>query len=151
MFMFTEEEIKFFLDEAFKEARISYSKDEVPVGAVVVKDKKIIGRGHNLREEKKEIHSHAEIEAIIDAEKKLNTWKLDDCTLFVTLEPCFMCTGAISQSNIKSVYFACLDEQEGYILSKNINSNKNLPFLAYYCPQKEASEILKKFFQNKRK
>lgn len=151
MFMFTDEEIKFFLDEAFKEAQISNSKDEVPVGAVVVKDKKIVGRGHNLRESKKEIHSHAEIEAIIDAEKNLDSWKLDDCSLFVTLEPCLMCTGAIIQSHIKSVYFSCLDEQEGYVLSSNVNSKKNLPFLAYYCPQKEASEALKNFFQNKRK
>ena len=92
-----------FMKEALKEARKAYEKDEVPVGAVIVKDGKIIARAHNLKETKKFATCHAEILAIEKASKKLDAWRLEDCEMYVTLEPCSMCAGALIQARLKKV------------------------------------------------
>ena len=94
-----------YMKEALKEAKKALAKDEVPIGAVIVLEDKIIARGHNLRETKMNSLNHAEIIAIDKACKKLNNFRLEDCELYVTLEPCLMCSGAIVQSRIKKVYF----------------------------------------------
>ena len=93
-----------FMKEALKEAKKAYKKLEIPVGAVIVKDGKIIARGHNLKETKEDTTKHAEIIAIQKASKKLSAWRLIDCEMYVTLEPCAMCAGAIINSRIKKVY-----------------------------------------------
>ena len=102
-----------FMKEALKEAKKAYDKLEIPVGAVIVKDGKIIARAHNLKETKKDTTNHAEILAIKKASKKLDSWRLLDCEMYVTLEPCAMCAGAIIQSRIKKIYICTLDEKTG--------------------------------------
>ena len=102
-----------FMREALKEAKKAYDKLEVPVGCVIVKDGKIIARGHNLKETKQDTTKHAEMIAIQKASKKLNSWRLLDCEMYVTLEPCSMCAGAIIQSRIKKIYIGTLDEKTG--------------------------------------
>ena len=102
-----------YMKEALKEAKKAYEKLEVPVGAVVVKDNRIIARAHNLKETKKDTTNHAEILAIQKASKKLGAWRLNDCEMYVTLEPCSMCAGAIINSRIKKIYIGALDEKTG--------------------------------------
>ena len=98
---------------AILEAEKAAEKGEVPVGAVIVKNGEVIAAGHNLREEKQNALSHAEMEVINIACKKLGSWRLDDCELYVTLEPCPMCTGAIINARIKTVIFGAYDSKMG--------------------------------------
>lgn len=107
-----------FMKEALKEAKKAYEKDEIPVGAVIVKDGVIIARAHNSREISKNAVAHAEILAIRKACKKLNAWRLLDCEMYVTLEPCPMCAGAIINSRISKVYIGTDDEKTGAAGSK---------------------------------
>lgn len=102
-----------FMNEALKEAKKAYKKEEIPVGAVIVKEGKIIARAYNLKETKTSTIAHAEILAINKASKKLNNWRLTDCQMYVTLEPCPMCAGAIILSRIDKVYIGALDEKTG--------------------------------------
>ena len=104
-----------FMKEALKEAKKAYDKLEVPVGAVIVKDGEIIARAHNLKETKFDTTNHAEIIAIQKASKKLKSWRLLDCEMYVTLEPCSMCAGAIINSRIKKVYIGANDEKTGAV------------------------------------
>ena len=99
--------------EALKEAKKAYKKGEIPVGAVIVKDNKIIARAHNLKEIKKDTTKHAEIIAIQKASKNIEAWRLIDCEMYVTLEPCSMCAGAILQARIKNLYIGAMDEKTG--------------------------------------
>jgi tRNA(adenine34) deaminase len=97
----------YYMNEAIKEALKADNINEIPVGAVIVnKDGKIIGKGHNNREQNKLSISHAEVNAIIDANKKMNNWRLSDCVMYVTLEPCEMCKCIIKESRIKEVYYS---------------------------------------------
>ncbi len=105
--------MKKFMKEAIAEAKKAFDEGEVPVGAVIVKDGKIIARGRNHREQKQNALSHAEIEAINSACNILGTWRLDGCELYVTLEPCPMCTGAIINARIKTVVFGAFDSAMG--------------------------------------
>lgn len=102
-----------FMKEALKEAKKAYNKLEIPVGVVIVKDGKIIARGHNIKEQKQDTTKHAEIIAIQKASKKLNNWRLIDCEMYVTLEPCSMCAGAIINSRIKKIHIGAMDEKTG--------------------------------------
>lgn len=104
---------KEFMKLAIAEAQKAAEKGEVPVGAVIVKNGEVIAAGHNLREEKQNALSHAEIEAINLACQQLGSWRLDDCELYVTLEPCPMCTGAIINARIKTVIFGAYDSKMG--------------------------------------
>ena len=101
------------MKEALKQAQKAYDKLEVPVGAVIVKDGKIIARAYNQKEENQDTINHAEILAIKKASKKLGSWRLLDCDMYVTLEPCSMCAGALIQSRIRKVYIGALDEKTG--------------------------------------
>ena len=144
-----------FMREALKEAKKAFNKKEVPIGAVIVYRNKIIARGYNLRESKNNSLMHAEIIAINKACKKLNSWRLDECDLYVTLEPCPMCAGAIIQSRIKNVFFGAKDLKSGCVSSKvelfkeNL-FNHNVNF-ADRVLESECSEILKEFFSELRK
>ena len=116
-----------FMKKALKEAEKAYDKLEVPIGAVIVKDNKIIARAHKLKEEKQSTIKHAEIIAIEKASKKLKNWRLNECEMYVTLEPCPMCAGAILNSRIKKIYIGAIDERTGACGSKiNILQNKEL-------------------------
>ena len=103
-----------WMSEAIRLAQIAYEKDEIPVGAIVVKDNKIIGRGYNQREILKDPTAHAEVLAITAAANTINDWRLNDCTLYVTKEPCAMCAGAIVNSRLNTVLFGCYDAERGY-------------------------------------
>ena len=107
-----------YMLEALKEAKKAYLKKEVPVGAIIVKNDIIISRGHNLKETKQNSINHAEIIAIDKACKKLNSWRLLDCEMYVTLEPCVMCMGAIINSRIKKLYIGTMDMKTGACGSK---------------------------------
>ena len=98
---------------ALREAQKAYDKKEIPVGAVIVKDDKIISRAYNLKELKNDTTKHAEILAIQKASKKLGSWRLEDCEMYVTLEPCSMCAGALIQSRIKKLYIGTMDYKTG--------------------------------------
>ncbi|GEN91431.1 tRNA adenosine(34) deaminase TadA [Tetragenococcus koreensis] len=109
----TSEEKYFFMNEAIKEAHKALDLAEVPIGAIVVLDKQIIGRGYNLRETTQNALKHAEMTAIEEACSNIGSWRLEDAQLFVTLEPCPMCSGAILQSRIEEVYFGAFDLKAG--------------------------------------
>lgn len=102
-----------YMKLALKEAKKAYDKKEIPVGAVIVKDDKVIARAHNLKEIKNDTTKHAEILAIQKASKKLGCWRLEDCEMYVTLEPCSMCAGALIQSRVKKVYIGAMDYKTG--------------------------------------
>ena len=107
------QEKEFFMREALKEAQKAYDQAEVPIGAVVVLNGEIIGRGHNLREKEQDATLHAEIKAIRQANQHLGSWRLEDCELFVTLEPCPMCSGAMILARLKKVTFGAFDSTAG--------------------------------------
>ena len=139
-----------FMDLAIKEA--GKSTTDIPVGAVVVKDGKVISRAFNMREKDNDITSHAEILAVRKAEKVLNNWRLDGCIIYVTLEPCPMCGWAILQSRIKSVYFGSYDTEYGAFSSKidlRILSNSKLGIYGG-IKEEECNAILKTFFKKLR-
>lgn len=126
---------------------------EIPVGAVIVKDGSIVGVGQNMREKKQNALSHAEIEAINNACETLGTWRLDDCTMYVTLEPCFMCMGAILSSRIKTLVFGAFDLQNGCadscISPKSVIKNSNIEIFGGIM-EEECEKILKDFFSSVR-
>ena len=143
------------MKQALKEAEKALKKLEVPVGAIIVKDNKIITRAYNLKEIKKDTTYHAEIEAIKKASKKLNSWRLNDCEMYVTLEPCAMCAGAIINSRIKKLYFGTSDEKTGACGSV-LNLLEDYKFnhkviVEKGILQKECEKILKDFFKDLRK
>lgn len=144
-----------FMKEALKEAKKAYKKQEVPIGCVIVKDGKIIARAFNTREKDNLVTSHCEINAIKKASKKLNDWQLVECDLYVTLEPCPMCAGAIYQARIKQVYFGVFDKKQGALGSSfNLYDVKTLnhhPQVEGGILEEECSSIIKKFFKEKRK
>lgn len=143
-----------FMKDAYKMAKTAFEKGEVPVGAVIVKDNKIIAKAHNRTENKNCAIYHAEIVAIEKACKKLNNKYLADCDLYVTLEPCPMCAGAIINSKIKRVYIGALDEKGGACMSKtNLFAPglfNHLPEVYYGFMEDECKEIMKDFFKKKR-
>ncbi len=146
---------EYFMKQAIKEAQKAYKKLEVPVGAIIVKDGKIIARAHNQKETKTDTTKHAEILAIQKASKKLKSWRLVDCEMYVTLEPCTMCAGAIINSRIKKVYVGALDEKTGavgsvlnlfedYTFNHRVESETGIL-------KTECEDILKTFFKELRK
>jgi len=134
------ENVDKYLKEALKEAQKAYKKLEVPVGAVIVKEDRIIARAHNLRETKNNALAHAEIICINKACKKLGTWRLEGCKMYITLAPCQMCMGAIKQARINEVYIGALDDKNNEQLEDNVK----------YIENKECSEILTQFFKELR-
>lgn len=143
-----------YMVEALKEAHKAYDKGEIPIGCVIVKDGKIISRAHNLKEKHKDSTSHAELLAIRKASKKLKRWRLTDCDIYVTLEPCSMCAGAIIQSRIRKLVFGTMDEKAGAVGSK-LNLLKDYRFnhiveVREGVLKKACQEILQKFFRELR-
>lgn len=143
-----------YIKLALKQAKKAQLIDEVPIGCVVVKDDKVIARGYNLRETKNNVIKHAEIVAIEKACKKLGSWRLVDCDIYVTLEPCPMCAGAIYQARIKRVIFGASDLKAG-ALGGNFDMYKeklnHYPEVIKNICENECSEIIREYFKNKRK
>lgn len=143
-----------FMTRAIELARLAAQKGEIPVGAVIVKDKKIIAEGYNMRENKKNALSHAEIEAINAACKALGDWRLDGCTIYVTLEPCPMCAGAIINARIKEIVFGAYDLSMGCMDS--VTNMANLSFATGTTvyggiKEDECKKLLTDFFEGVRK
>ena len=143
-----------YMRVALNEAKKAYEKEEVPIGVIIVKDNKIVARAHNIKESTNNPCGHAEILAIQKACKKLNDWRLEDCEMYVTLEPCMMCAGAIIQSRIKKIYIGALDTKTGAVVSKlkgfddfifNHKVEYEIGILSDEC-----SQILKDFFKELR-
>ena len=140
---------------AYKQALKAFAEDEVPVGCVIVKENKIIAKAHNKKVKKNCAIFHAEIECINKATKKLNNWNLIGCDMYVTLEPCIMCTGAIINTRISNIYYGCEDPNGGALVSnikiKKIKNLNHYPNVTRGTLNLECSELLRKFFKNKRK
>ena len=135
-----------YVDRIIELAKIAYENDDIPVGAIVVKDNKIIGEGFNTRNRFKSVIGHAEINAIEMACKHNGDWRLDDCEMYVTLSPCVMCAGSILESRIKKVYYLCDRTNVCYNITNMINIIKITDFLK----EKEYMNLLQLFFENKR-
>lgn len=146
--------MEIFMKEAMLEARKAYALKETPIGAVVVYDGKVVGRGFNKIETTNDPTNHAEMVAIKDACKNLDRWRLFDCTLFVTMEPCFMCSGAIVNSRLKNIYVG-VRHNKNHVVDKH--NNFKLEFYKDYkvnvqfgLLEDECSNILTQFFREKR-
>jgi tRNA(adenine34) deaminase len=143
-----------FMEAALDLARQAAAEGEVPVGAVVVRGDQIVGRGRNRREQSKNALSHAEIEAIDEACRTLGGWRLWDCTLYVTLEPCPMCAGAILNARLRRVVFGACDPKAGSLLS--VQRMFDLPYnhkpqIESGCMQDECAAVLRAFFADMRR
>lgn len=145
----------YWMAKAIAEADKARAKDEVPIGCVIVRDGKIIARGHNLRETAQDPAAHAELIAIRKAAKKLNSWRLLDTTLYVTLEPCIMCMGAIILARLPTVVFGCHDPKGGaagtlYDLSNDPRLNHRVNLVPRVL-ERECSSLLSSFFAELRR
>ena len=148
-----EDDIK-YMKMALVEARKAYQRAEVPIGAVVICDDKVVGRGFNLREQTQDPTSHAEMIALREAAANEASWRLEDCQLYVTLEPCPMCAGAILQSRIKRLVYGASDPKAGavrslYQLLDDDRFNHQVEVEAGVM-EKESAQLLKKFFRELR-
>ena len=142
-----------FMAQALALAAEAAAVGEVPVGCVIVRDGEIVGRGRNRREEKQATASHAEMEAIAQANEHLGTWRLDDCELYVTLEPCPMCAGAIINARIPALYYGAKDEKAGCcgsVLNLFEERFNHHPRIYGGVLEAECSALLQSFFQNLR-
>lgn len=152
--MYSTEEKEFFMKEALKEAEKARAIDEVPIGAVIVKEGKIIGRGYNQRESTNRAITHAELLAIDEANQALANWRLENCALFVTLEPCPMCSGAIILSRIPHVYYGASDYKGGTVGTlMNLLEDKRFNHQSKVeagVLQEECSTMLTDFFRDLR-
>jgi len=143
-----------FMREALAFARIAYAEQEVPIGAVVVRDGKMIGRGRNRRERLADPTHHAEIEAIREAAQDSGNWRLEDTTLYATVEPCPMCAGAAVNARIARIVYGCADPKAGYC--GTLGNIPQDPRLNHRCAVEgglladESAGLLKQFFQAKR-
>lgn len=139
-----------YMVAALKEANKALKKGEVPIGAVIVKNDKIISRAHNMKENKNISTYHAEILAIQKACKKLKNWRLNGCTMYVTVEPCAMCCGAIKESRISTLVYGTKNENTGFVKSKNIFFEKDKMIIIDGIYEKECKKIIQEFFKKKR-
>ena len=143
-----------FLDLAFDYAQKAYDIDEVPIGAIIVKNNEVIGCGYNNKEKNNSVLEHAELIAIKEASNKINNWRLDDCDIYITLDPCPMCASAIKQSRIKNVYSALNNSDENNLnIIKNIfksdKTNPEVNFISNLNVDK-SKNLLNSFFKKQR-
>jgi tRNA(adenine34) deaminase len=153
--MLFNEDIYNFMYAALKEAETALMENEVPIGAVVVYNNAIIGKGYNQVEKLKDATAHAEMIAITSAANHIGNWRLNDCDLYVTLEPCIMCTGAALSSRIRNIYFSIFDPKFGacgsiYNLAEDGKYNHKIKLYSGIYSN-ESEQLLKKFFEIKRK
>lgn len=144
--IFTDE---YFMKKALDEAKMAFSKDEIPVGAIIVIDNKVIARGHNLTEMLNDVTAHAEMQAITAAANYLGGKYLTGCTLYVTLEPCQMCAGALYWSQISKIVFGATDENRGFTKMGTQLHSKTTVIAGVLA--NEAADLMRSFFAKKRK
>ena len=143
-----------YMKEAIRQAKKAYALEEVPIGCVIVYEGKIIGRGYNRRTKDKNPLAHAEMIAMKKASKKMNDWRLENCTMYVTLEPCQMCAGAIVQARIKKVVMGCMNPKAG--CAGSILNLLNIEQFNHQVEQEtgvlgeECSSLMKQFFKELR-
>ena len=143
-----------YMKEAIRQAKKAYALEEVPIGCVIVYQDKIIGRGYNRRTVDKNTLAHAELQAIKQASKKMDDWRLEECTLYVTLEPCQMCSGAIVQARIQRVVVGCMNPKAG--CAGSILNLLNMKEFNHQCElttgvcEEECSSMMKQFFKELR-
>ena len=135
---------EYYMSIALKEAKKAYKKEEIPVGAIIVKNNKIISKAYNKKEKSKNVIKHAEIIAISKACKKLKNWRLEDCEIYVTMEPCMMCCGAIQQSRIKKIVYGVKNENFGFTAKM-----KNVEIIPEIC-ERECKNLIQAFFRKRR-
>jgi tRNA(adenine34) deaminase len=146
---------EYYMQEALKEAKKAFDKEEVPIGAVIVKDNKIIARAHNLKEELQDATAHAEVLAIRQAAQKLDGWRLNGCTLYVTIEPCPMCAGALVQSRVDALVYGATDPKGGAagtlfnLVDSNLLNHKLA--IEYGVLEDKCRQIMKDFFKSLRR
>lgn len=154
----TEEELKLYetyMDKAISLAKKAYERGDTPIGCIIVYDGRIIARGYNKRNQKKTTLAHAELLAIEQASKKLGDWRLEQCTMYVTLEPCQMCAGAIVQARIPKVVIGCMNKKAG--CAGSIINLLDMPAFNHQVDvvrgirEKQCSELMKSFFSDLRK
>lgn len=133
---------------AIKQAEKAYKNNEVPIGAIIVKDNKVIAKAYNKKESKKSAIEHAEIIAIKRACKKLKNWRLIDCSIYVTTEPCLMCYGAIKEARMNKIFFGIENDNFGF--SKKIKTEEEKVIIEKGILASECQILLKKFFNKKR-
>lgn len=145
---------KEFMDLAFEYAEKAFENNEVPIGAVIVKNGDVISYGYNSKEGKQSVLEHAELIAIKEAEEKLHNWRLDDCEMYVTLDPCPMCASAIKQSRIKTVYSALnnLDDNNELIIKKIFETDRVNPSVSFKSnyDSERSKNLLNAFFKKQR-
>ena len=144
---------EYYMEQALALAREAAAAGEVPIGCVIVKDGAIIGRGRNRREEKQAVSSHAEMEAMAEANAALNSWRLEDCDLYVTLEPCPMCAGAIINSRVRRVFYGARDSVMGAcggVLNLFMENFPHHPQLVGGILGEECAAVLSEFFRKLR-
>lgn len=140
---------EYYMREALKEAQKAYDEGEIPVGAVIVCQNRIIARAHNMTEKLSDVTAHAEILAITAAEQALGSKYLQECSLYVTLEPCVMCAGASSWAQLSKIVYATADEKKGYLkLAPNCLHPKTV--IAYGLLEEKSRNLLLDFFKNRR-
>lgn len=149
--MIVNDEDRHFMKVAIDEARRAYEEDEVPIGAVVVSKGRIIGRGHNLTEKLNDVTAHAEMQAITAAANYLGGKYLDDCTLYVTVEPCIMCAGAIGWSQLKRIVYGAPDTKRGFTTFTSRTPFHPKSVIVSGVMEEECAEIMRSFFSRKRK
>lgn len=152
--LFTEDTYR-FMYAALQEAEKAFEEDEVPIGAVVVHNNRIIGRGYNQVEKLRDATAHAEMIAITSASNNLQNWRLNECSIYVTLEPCIMCTGALLASRFKQLYYGASDLKFGacgsiHNLAENSKTNHTIEVFSGILV-KESEQLLKSFFDKQRK
>ena len=143
-----------YMEEACNCAKVAYNLNEVPIGAVIVKNNVIIGRGYNKKEKNMSVIAHAEIIAIEEAAKYLNNWRLDECDIYVTLDPCPMCASAIKQSRIRNVYSACNNsfinnEKILKLIFESDNTNPSVNYVSNLNVEK-SQKMMNSFFKKQR-
>ena len=145
---------EYFMQLALKEAECAYQENEIPVGAVIVKDNTVIASAHNKKESSSDPTAHAELLVIRDAAAKTGSWRLTDCTLYVTKEPCIMCAGAMLNARLNKLVLGCIDERYGAVMSRYQLTHD--PFLNHQVTveagilKHESENLLKKFFALRR-
>ena len=135
---------EYYMKIALKLAEKALKHNEVPVGAIIVKNNKIIAQAYNKREKTHNVTKHAEIIAISKACRKLKNWRLENCEMYVTMEPCMMCSGAIEQSRLKKIVYGVKNENYGYI-----HNLKNIEIISQVC-ESECKELVQSFFKKRR-
>jgi tRNA(adenine34) deaminase len=144
-----------FMRAAVEEAKIAFAEGEVPVGAVITLNSEIIASAHNMREARKTATAHAEMTAIENACKRLGDWRLDGCDIYVTVEPCFMCAGAILSARIRKVFFGAPEPKFGALISNAsifaIPTLNHHPEVEYGQYEEEIAELMRDFFRKKRR